>query len=255
MDKSTSKEFINKWGEAKWGKMLDLMREIEDHLKYKFMDIENLLQALIVRGDLLDKQHFEMQEFLGDSILNLIISEYLIDNFNLKKPEELTRIKSMMTKNSYLASLSKSEPFSVPVKKIEDLFEITLTEKHLSDAFEAILGAIYIDLGYDKNKIKPIILEMIKIKDLNIEELLLKENLKDKKSLLNEWTQKEYGGEVSVTYPYHNKGSDHKPRFYVGLQLKSKDGKIIFQEDEIGPFDRLKDGEVAVSEKFLLKIA
>ena len=161
----------------------------------------------------------------------------------------------MMTKNSYLASLSKGEPFSLPLKQFEDLFEITLTEKHLSDAFEAILGALYIDMDYDKNKIKPIILDMIKIQELNIDEMLLKENLKDKKSLLNEWTQKEYGGEVTITYPYTNKGSDHKPQFYVGLQLINKDGKVIFYEDEIGPFDRLKDGEVAVSEKFLSKIA
>ena len=255
MDKSTSREFINKWGLDKWDKMVKIMNEIEDHLKYTFIDKDNLLQALIVRGDLLDKQHFEMQEFLGDSILNLIISEYLIDNFNLKKPEELTRIKSMMTKNSYLASLSKEKPFSLPLKQFEDLFEITLTEKHLSDAFEAILGALYIDMNFDKNKIKPIILEIIKIQDVNIDEMLLKENLKDKKSLLNEWTQKEYGGEVTIMYPYTNKGSDHRPKFYVGLQLTNKEGKVIFQEDKIGPYDRLKDGEIAISEKFLLKIA
>ena len=69
-----------------------------------------------------------------------------------------------------------------------------------------------------------------------------------------EWTQKTYNGESTIKYPYINKGQPHRPLFYVGLKIVSKEGKILHQVNEIGPFDRLKDGEIAISEKFLNEI-
>ena len=92
-------------------------------------------------------------------------------------------------------------------------------------------------------------------RQMNFAELLLGENLIDKKSQLNEWNLKTFNGDVLLKYPFENKGLPHKPKFYVGLELIAKDGKVIHQEDKIGPFVRLKDGEIAISEKFLSKIA
>lgn len=244
--------FIKQWGIEKWNKIVDLAHDMEIFLHYKFRNQENLLRPFMIKKDILDNHYFEIIEFLGDSILNLVVSEYLIEKFKLKKPEELTRIKSMLTKNSYLASLSKA----LPLKDLERIFddEIILTKKNYSDCVESILGAMYIDMEYNKEEIKPIILNLIKIEKLPINEIIITNNLKDTKSMLNEWVQKEYEGNVIINYPYRTEGPDHKLQFYVGLQLKRKDGKIIFQEDETGPFDRLKDGEYSVSENFLLKL-
>ena len=81
---------------------------------------------------------FETYEFLGDSILNLVISEYLVNFLHLQSPNELTKVKSKITKNSYLAQIASNSP----LKELEKLYEVNLSEKYLSDSLESLLGAI-----------------------------------------------------------------------------------------------------------------
>ena len=250
MSEEFKKLFISFYGEIKWQKFHDLSNEIEIEIGYTFKTKKNLYQALIVRAESLDRGPFEIFEFLGDAILSLIIAEFLVTTLKLKTPNDLTKLRSLLTNNSYLAEVSSS----LPIKKIKEIFESELTEKHLSDTFESILGAVFFDLEFNKMKIKPIILQLIKIEKIDFTEMLLEENLKDKKSQLNEWVQKTYSGEVTVNYPFEREGPDHKPAFYVGLELKSKDNITIHEEKKIGPFPKLKDGELAIADLFMKKI-
>ena len=250
MDLEENEYFISQFGEQKWHTMLALVTKIEKFIDYTFLNKSFIIRSLLLHADKQEKMFFETYEFLGDSILNLVISEFLVNSLHLQSPNELTNIKSKLTKNSYLAHIASNSP----LKELENLYEVALSEKNISDSLESLLGAMYIDMKFQKDKIKPIILKMIDVDSLNFSELLREENLKDKKSLLNEWVLKTYGGEVSINYPYDNRGSPHKPIFYVGLKLISKDGSILYQEEKDGPFERLKDGEVAMSSKFLKKI-
>lgn len=251
MTEEFEKIFIGFYGEEVWKKFQNLSKEIEQEIGYSFKNKKNLYLSLLVRAESLDRSPFEIFEFLGDAILSLIIAEYLVSTLKLKTPNDLTKLRSLLTNNSYLAQISSS----LSIKKLAELFKSELTDKHLSDTFESILGAIFFDLEFDKKKIHPIILQLMKIEQINFSEMLLEENLKDKKSQLNEWVQKTYSGDVTVNYPFEREGPDHKPRFYVGLELLSKDSEIIHEEKKIGPFPKLKDGEIAVSELFLKKIA
>lgn len=242
--------FIDIYKTDTWSRFLDLSQEIEKIIDYTFKNKEYLLQSLIVRAENIDKSSFETFEFLGDAILNLVISEYLVSALKLKTPNDLTKLRSLLTKNAQLAIIAEN----LPIKDLEKLFGAELTEKHLSDSFESLLGAMFLDMEFDKERIKPIILNLLDIEKTDFTDLLLEENLKDKKSQLNEWIQKTYNGEVTVKYPYVNEGLQHKPKFYVGLELISKNDKIIHEEEKIGPFSKLKDGEVAIADHFLKKI-
>ena len=242
--------FISQFGEVKWHIMLALVTKIQIFIDYTFSNKSFIIRSLFLHVDKQEKMFFETYEFLGDSILNLVISEYLVNSLHLQSPNELTKVKSKLTKNSYLAQIASNSP----LKQLENLYEEVLSEKNLSDSLESLLGAIYIDMQFQKDKIKPIILKMIDVDNLNFSELLREENLKDKKSLLNEWVLKTYGGEVSINYPFENRELPHKPLFYVRLRLVSNDGSILYQEEEDGPFERLKEGELAISDKFLKKI-
>ena len=200
MDFEQQDNFVTQFGELKWHALLALVTKIEKFIDYRFLNKSYIIRSLFLRADKQEKMFFETYEFLGDSILNLVISEYLVNFLHLQSPNELTKVKSKITKNSYLAQIASNSP----LKELEKLYEVNLSEKYLSDSLESLLGAIYIDMGLHKDKIKPIILKMIDVDNLNFSELLLEENLKDKKSLLNEWVLKTYGGEVSINYPFEN---------------------------------------------------
>lgn len=244
-------EFIQQFGELKWHVLENLMNELEGFLNYSFKDRTYFIRSLLLLGDLPDRIYFQTYEFLGDSVLNLIISEYLTDVAKLLSPNNLTKIKAFLSRNSNLAQIASK----TSLNKLSELYDMTITEKHLSDCLESILGALYIDTNYNKDAIKPIILNLLEIDTIDIPNLLEENVHIDKKSQLNEWNLKTYNGEVKVNYPFENKGPPHKPKFYVGLELISKDGSVLFEEKKIGPFDRLKDGEIAIAEKFLNKIA
>lgn len=244
-------EFIQQFGELKWHVLENLMNELEEFLNYSFTDRDYFIRSLLLLGNLPDRLYFETYEFLGDSVLNLIISEYLTAVVKLRTPNNLTKIKAFLSRNSNLAQIASKTSLA----KLSELYDMTITEKHLSDCLESILGALYIDTNYNKDTIKPIILHLLEIDSIDIPNLL-EENIHiDKKTQLNEWNLKTYNGDVKVTYPFENRGPPHKPKFYVGLELIDKDGRIIFEEKKIGPFDRLKDGESAIAEIFLNKLA
>ncbi len=251
MNGELQNNIVANYGENLWLRFLALSEEIEKVIEYSFKNKEYLLQSLLVRAENIDKTSFETFEFIGDAILNLIISEYLVSTLKLKTPNILTKLRSLLTKNSQLATIAEN----LPIKDLEGLFETELTEKHLSDSFESLIGAIFLDMNYDTEKIKPLILNLLGIEKTNFADLLLEENLKDKKSQLNEWIQKTYNGDVIIKYPYINEGLQHKPKFYVGLELISKNDEIIHEEEKIGPFSKLKDGEIAIADRFLKKMS
>lgn len=127
----------------------------------------------------------ERLEYLGDAILSSIIAEYLFKRFPYKDEGFLTEMRSKIVSRSNLNSLS--------IKLGIDKLIISFNENGFKsrsingDAFEAFIGAMYLDKGYDFTK-KIIIKRIIKC-HIDIEDLEKKEfNFKSK---IIEWTQKE----------------------------------------------------------------
>ncbi len=158
------------------------------------------------------KDNNQRLEFLGDTVLSLIIVEHLYHTYPEKHEGELSKIKSVVVSGESLAKGARKFKLYdyILIGKGEEKVGGRYRDSVLADAFEAILAAIYIDLGYDKVKVF-----IFQILDEIIEEIITK-GVKDYKTILQELLQKDY--KKSVEYKVlAEKGPDHDKVFTVGL--------------------------------------
>ena len=131
------------------------------------------------------KNSNERLEYLGDAILDAVVADYLFKIYPYKDEGFLTKMRSKMVSRKQLNSLSTKLGIT---KLIQATKDVRSQPKSLrGDAFEAFIGALYIDKGYDFTK-KIIIERIIKL-HLDIDELQHTET--NFKSRLIEWAQKE----------------------------------------------------------------
>ncbi len=120
-----------------------------DRLGYQFKDIENLKLALTHRSA--GSKHNERLEFLGDAVLGMVVAKILYDNFPNVPEGKLTRMRSSLVKGETLAKLAKNFDFGDVLQLgAGELKSGGFTnESILADAFEAIIGTIYLESGLD----------------------------------------------------------------------------------------------------------
>jgi len=189
------------------------------NLNLKFKNKNLLRQALTHRSYLnespnLELDHNERLEFLGDAVLELVVTEYLYQNY--KSPEgELT---------SWRAALVNAEMLSKKAKELGLNDEILLSKGEakdtgkgrnyiLANALEALIGAIYLDQGYEATEkfIKENIL-------IELPSILENKLYLDAKSQFQERAQEE----VNITPEYKvlkEWGPDHDKKFKIGVCL------------------------------------
>ncbi len=141
----------------------DALAVIEERLGYRFLNRTLLLRALThtsyahehsqSRTDpTLPRDHYERLEFLGDAVLALVTSDLLIDRCPDATEGELSRTRAGMVNADRLAELSRSLEVG-PALRLGNGEEST-GGRHknsiLADAYESILGAIYLDGGFDR---------------------------------------------------------------------------------------------------------
>ncbi|MFH1565181.1 MAG: ribonuclease III [bacterium] len=135
------------------------IEELESIIKVEFKNKDLLTQAMIHRSFLNEHPtfhlgHNERMEFLGDAVLELVVTEYLYNNY--KNPEgELTNWRASLVNGAMLATASKE-------LEIEEFLFLSKGETQdrnskarnyiLANAFEALVGAIYLDQGWDASK-------------------------------------------------------------------------------------------------------
>ncbi len=131
------------------------------------------------------KNSNERLEFLGDAILDAVVADYLFKIFPYKDEGFLTKMRSKMVSRSQLNALSTKLGITGLIQATKD---VRSQPKSLrGDAFEAFIGALYIDKGYEFTK-KVIIERIIKL-HLDVDELQKTET--NFKSRLIEWAQKQ----------------------------------------------------------------
>lgn len=207
-----------------------------EKLGFEFHDIDLLITALTHRSYVNEHKqsahaHNERLEFLGDAVLELVTSDFLYRNFN--EPEGL------MT--SWRSALVRTESIGAAGEELGygPLVRLSKGEKHgserahaviLADCFEAVIGAIYLDQGYDTAK--AFIAKHILVK---IDKILAEGSWRDPKSFLQELAQHQDGSTPS----YHvlsEEGPDHDKTFTVGVyvlkQLKAEGKGHSKQEAE-----------------------
>ena len=198
----------------------------KEKLGFEFNDIDLLITALTHRSYVNEhkksvKEHNERLEFLGDAVLELVSSDFLYRNYS--EPE------GIMT--AWRSALVRTESIgeSGEVLGYEPLVRLSKGEKHgsarahasiLADCFEAVIGAIYLDQGYDAAK--AFIQKWILVK---IDKILADGSWRDPKSYLQELAQHNDGATPNYKILAED-GPDHDKVFTVGVyvagQLKAE---------------------------------
>jgi ribonuclease-3 len=139
--------------------LIPQLSEVEDRLGYFFKKKSLLAQAFVHRSFYnenrdLAEEHNERLEFLGDSVLGLLISDYLYHHLPMQAEGELSRLRAHLVEagscSRFLIKLGVA-PF-VLLGKGERMNEGRGRETILADLFEALIGAIYLDGGIGEAK-------------------------------------------------------------------------------------------------------
>lgn len=125
----------------------------------------------------------ERLEYLGDAILSTIVAEYLFKKYPNKDEGFLTKMRSKIVKRSTLNEIAFDMGLDVI---LADYSMGKLSSSMLGNAFEALIGAIYIEFGYEKTR--KYVIRHILMKYLDMHELETKDD--NHKSQLLEWCQK-----------------------------------------------------------------
>lgn len=190
----------------------------QEKIGLHFNDIQLLRQAFTHRSYLNEHRgevsgHNERLEFLGDAVLELISTHFLYEEYPDKPEGDLTAYRAALvnavTLSEVAAALGMNEHLLLSKGEAKDTGRAR--QVLLANAFEAVVGAIYLDLGYDSAK--KFISENVFPK---MDEIIKKRLWQDAKSALQEKVQEHQG----VT-PHYNvikeTGPDHDKHFIVGV--------------------------------------
>jgi ribonuclease-3 len=194
--------------------------EFENIIGVKFKNKDLLQQALTHRSFLnehkaLKNKHNERLEFLGDAVLELVITDFLYKEYPDKTEGDLTSIRSALVNATTCAKVAKNLAVNdfILLSKGETKDTGRARQYILANALEAIIGAIYLDAGYESAK------DFIMKNIAPMTEEIVKEKLwMDAKSKFQEKAQ----DIASITPSYKTlkeTGPDHDKKFTVGVFL------------------------------------
>jgi len=159
----------------------------------------------------------ERLEFLGDSVLGLVIADYLFHHFPEHPEGDLAKIKSYVVSEPSLAVKARRLKLDryLLMGKGEDHSGGRKRDSILSDAMEAVIGAYYLDQGF-----KPVTRFVIDLLEDEIHKVLQNKHERDFKTLLQEWVQKNY----KSCPKYHllkTEGPDHDRTFFMEVRINN----------------------------------
>lgn len=196
---------------------------LEKKLNLKFKNKNFLIQAFVHRSYLNENpsfwlSHNERLEFLGDAVLELVVTEYLFQNYPKKPEGELTNWRAALVNAKMLAEIAKDLDFNdFLLLSRGEAKEVGKARQYiLANTLEAFIGGLYLDQGYkacqdfiDKHLIK------------ELPQIIEKRLFKDAKSLFQEEAQERVG--ITPTYKVLEEwGPDHAKRFIIGVFLREE---------------------------------
>jgi ribonuclease-3 len=203
----------------------DKLQEFQKKINYKFTDI-NLLKSAFTHNSYFRKQApyacatspFERMEFLGDSILGLFVSQELFLSFPDSQEGTLSKMKSKIVSEKYLTVKAKEINLGnyLMLSDDEDRNGGRNRPSILSDAMEALICAIYLDSSLEEAEriIKNVVL-------LNFRKLIDQDELKNFKSILQEYSQSKYQ-EPPVYEKVDEIGPDHDKTFIMNVLVNGE---------------------------------
>ena len=199
------------------------LKELQSKIKYQFKNENFLKEALTHRSYLNENpswhsDHNERLEYLGDAVLELAVTEELYHRFPKKEEGELTALRAALVNFQMLSQLGQEISLDKAVLLSRGEAKDTGRARQVitANAFEALIGAIYLDSGYEAAK--RFILQFVMNK---LDEVLKNGAFRDAKSMLQEKVQEE----LKTTPSYRvlsQTGPEHKKLFKVGVYFNNK---------------------------------
>lgn len=199
------------------------LSQLELTLGVEFENEDLLNEALTHRSYLNENpswpySHNERLEFLGDAVIELVVTEALFGQFPDKPEGELTSFRAALVNTRMLSDVARSFHLNDYLLLSRGEAKDTGRARHyiLANTFEALVGALYLDQGYRKagEFLKRVLLSYLG-------EVIEKKLYKDPKSLFQEEAQERYG--ITPTYEVlKESGPDHEKHFIVGVFLNEE---------------------------------
>jgi len=164
------------------------------------------------------KEHNERLEFLGDAVLELASSAFLYEKFPEIPEGELTAYRAALVKTTSLGKVAETIGFgeSLKLSKGEEMSGGRHNPSMLADTFEAVIGAIYLDKGY-----QAVVEFLHQYLFVEIDQIIQNKLFKDFKSSLQEYVQAH--GSTSPEYEVVEEvGPDHSKIFTIGVKVGGK---------------------------------
>jgi len=218
----------------------DNLSSFMQRIGYSFHDITLLEQALTHSSYL--QEHNERLEFLGDAVLELIVSADLFGRYPDHPEGVLTRMRARLVERSALlmtAQIWDIAPLMRVGKGERDSNGLPRADSVIANGVEAVIGAVYIDGGYLASQ------KVVEDAWLNRLTSVLALPAIDAKTALQEWTQSHEMG--LPEYHYNDLGVGNSSRFCVSCQVK---GRVWGQ----GRGGRKKDAEQQAAKKTLSQL-
>jgi ribonuclease III len=203
-------------------KQIDGLDTLQDRLAYCFNDLSLLKEAVTHRSYLnehpgTELRHNERLEFLGDAVLNLALSARLLKNFPDLPEGRLSKIRAGLVNEKKLASLAVQLDLGtfLLIGKGEERTGGRGKPSLLADTLEAVLGAVYLDDGFEAASAlvdRLFQTQLVRDDDLSV---------RDFKTLLQEYCQ----GRLKSVPSYlvlREEGPDHKKIFFVEVKIKNR---------------------------------
>ena len=232
--------------------MNEQLKELEEKISYHFQDKHLLAQALTpssyANEHRLDHNHCnERLEFLGDAVLEIVTSDFLYHKYTEKPEGDLTKIRASIVCEPTLAYCAEAINLGsyLFLGKGEDATGGRNRNSVVSDAMEAVIGAIYLDGGFASAKeyIHRFILNDIEHKQL----------FYDSKTILQEIIQSRQDGELSYEI-LKEEGPDHNKSFEVRALVGDQEigrgkGRTKKAAEQLAAYNgilKLKAGETCI---------
>jgi len=192
--------------------------KLQNDLGVKFIDMNLLNQALTHTSYANSSRkksipHNERMEFLGDAVLELIVADYLFRKYPDSNEGELSKLRSKIVSKESLSQFAREIKIEEHLLIGKDQEGIQSQDSLLADAYEAIIGALYMDRGIEITRCF-ILTSLIKKEKELIE-------VNDFKSQLQEYTQSVYNSLPKYRI-VQKVGPEHHRRFKVVVEVKKK---------------------------------
>lgn len=224
-----------------------LINELENLIGYSFKNARLLEEALTHRSYLNENpregiSHNERLEFLGDSVLELAVTEDLFSRFPQYEEGTLTSFRAALVNYIMLANIAREIKLDgfLRLSKGESKDTGRAREVILANAMEALIGAIYLDSGYASSRAF-----ILKVIMPHLQGVMESESYRDPKSTLQEKTQ----AELKLTPSYKligEEGPDHAKVFKMGVYFGDK-------LEAVGSGPSKQEAEVAAAKEALKK--